>query len=865
VHFFIRRIFAGLHCIRGAVCCCQAIDEIVEAEVLQVLRDARQTMLLKAVGHKAAAMSATTDNAAAAAATTASAVLGEIDEEEARRMEVIAAQATAAAAASKISQNMDVPLDKQLFSGMVMYFEEKLLQLCAPVDGSARDGGVADLAALSIDGTPSSFSTGESCGFRAKTPLVQAAMASVRHYVAETCALFLLTTTAAFPPVEAKSTDVAIQRSAIAEIVARSGIFDWNRCVAPFIRDAMGYVLEDGNYGGPSAAAAAAVTASAVTAALTTAGDAARKASDVVGDDALPMTTVTNNSNANNKYSRSRGNSTIRSRANSTLSVTDGLPSVSYLCALYRAAVLAGVPDCDQEPNDEDADLCNIEFSLAYGGKILLHNTHLRLGRGRRYGLMGKNGAGKTTLLVNIGNGHIEGLPSTLRTVYVQHDDASDDRGVSVLNELMDSKEMQALTSLDESNEFFITRKDAATALRAVGFTKEMLSAPRSALSGGWKMKLLIVKAMLSKPNVLLLDEPTNHLDTSAVAWLVNYLQSTPDLTCLIVSHDTKFLDDVVTDIIHYEQLKLVYYRGNMTAFVEIKPEAKYYFDLSGETLSFRFPLPERLDGVNSLSRAVLKVDNVTYTYPGASVPTLRRASAKVSLGSRVAVTGANGAGKSTLIKLLVQEVEQDPPTEANGIGEVYKHHNLRVAYVAQHSFHHLEQALDLSPVDYIKQRFYGGVDKEDLSRQNMKLSEDEVDKVAEKKYGEVDAILGRRKNGHTMEYECTFIGQTARDPNKYIARERLIEFGLIKLVNQCDAKVAAAAAGLAVRPLLTVEIQGHLDDFNLESEFGTHGSIRRLSGGQKVSESVRRNVCCCYNRRPLFYVHLAVVVSRFR
>jgi ATPase subunit of ABC transporter with duplicated ATPase domains len=57
------------------------------------------------------------------------------------------------------------------------------------------------------------------------------------------------------------------------------------------------------------------------------------------------------------------------------------------------------------ESEADDSSLCDISFSLAFGGKILLHNTHLKLGKGRRYGLMGKNGAGKTTLLTNIGSG----------------------------------------------------------------------------------------------------------------------------------------------------------------------------------------------------------------------------------------------------------------------------------------------------------------------------------------------------------------------------------------------------------------------------------------------------------------------------
>lgn len=162
---------------------------------------------------------------------------------------------------------------------------------------------------------------------------------------------------------------------------------------------------------------------------------------------------------------------------------------------------------------------------------------------------------------------------------------------------------------------------------------------------------------------------------------------------------------------------------------------------------------------------------------------------------------------------------------------------NLRVAYVAQHSFHHVEQHLDSSPVDYIKWRFAGGVDKENLQRPTMKMTEEEtLERKAEgQRYGDVDQVVGRRKAGRTMEYECTFFGQTARDPNKYIPLETMVEMGLAKLVQQMDAKVAAMAAGLDVRPLLTAEIQGHLDDFNLEAEFGTFGTIRRLSGGQKV------------------------------
>lgn len=323
-------------------------------------------------------------------------------------------------------------------------------------------------------------------------------------------------------------------------------------------------------------------------------------------------------------------------------------------------------------------------------------------------------------------------------------------------------------------------------------------------------------------------------MDAASVQWLIDNIKSQTETTCMIVSHDTAFLDAVITDVIHYENKKLVYYHGNLTEFVKIHPEAKYYYDLAGSTMQFKFPAPERLEGINSTTRAIVKIDNVTYTYPGASAPQLRNVSVKVCLGSRIAVVGANGAGKSTLIKLLVQETEPDKDER----GEVWKHMNLRIAYVAQHSFHHVEQHLDVSPVDYIKWRFAGGVDKEEFQKPTMNTDIDDDGEPAApvvKRYGDVDQIVGRRKNGRTMEYECTYIGQLSREPNKYIPVEKLIEMGLGKLVQQMDARVAAMAAGLDVRPLLTAEIQGHLDDFNLEAEFGTHGTIRRLSGGQKV------------------------------
>ena len=513
----------------------------------------------------------------------------------------------------------------------------------------------------------------------------------------------------------------------------------------------------------------------------------------------------------------------------------------------YRTACLGDVSDVERVEEEDIANVCNIEFSLAFGGKILLHNARLKLAKGRRYGLMGKNGAGKTPLLTNVASHNIEGFPAHLRTFYVQHDDsAMPATDLSLLEELV------AMPILQEVN---VTVDQARAALKAIHFTDVMLAGHRNDLSGGWKMKLAIVRAQLSQADVLLLDEPTNHLDSASVKWLSDYLTSLSEVTCLIVSHDTAFMDNTVTDIIHYESRKLVYYRGSLADFVDKHPEAKYYYELSASDMKFTFPTPERLDGVTSTTKLILKMDNVTFTYPGRDKPTIKNATVKVCLGSRVAVLGPNGAGKSTLIKMLVQETMPDGAAdlaegEVNPNGEVWKHHNLRVAYVAQHSFHHIEQHLDISPVDYIKWRFDGAVDREDLNKDVMKLTEEEEECTKAKVYGDVIKVVGRRKNGRVMEYECTWIGQGMQvqtpamkkrgiaaqpEPNKYIPLDEMISLGHAKLVAACDARIAGIAAGLDLRPLVQREIQGHLDDFNLDSEFGTHGNIRRLSGGQKV------------------------------
>eukprot|EP00271_Cylindrocystis_brebissonii_P017671 TRINITY_DN467_c0_g1_i1.p1 TRINITY_DN467_c0_g1~~TRINITY_DN467_c0_g1_i1.p1 ORF type:complete len:1057 (+),score=230.82 TRINITY_DN467_c0_g1_i1:190-3360(+) len=481
----------------------------------------------------------------------------------------------------------------------------------------------------------------------------------------------------------------------------------------------------------------------------------------------------------------------------------------------YESRKVKIVDDDSGEP-----DLCNIEFSLAYGGMILLNNTNLWLKRGRRYGLCGPNGCGKSTLMRAIANGQVEGFPpkEELKTVYVEHDLDSSLAEVPVVDLIKNEPDLA-----------HISKEEITTVLSDIGFSEEMINGPVASLSGGWKMKLALGRAILMKADILLLDEPTNHLDVKNVAWLVNYLVTLDGVSAMIVSHDSGFLDKVCTDIIHYENRKLKQYKGNLAKFVEQKPEARVYYELSEAAVTFKFPEPGYLEGIKTKDKAILKMQRVNFTYPGAAKQTLFDITVQCSLSSRVACIGPNGAGKSTLVKLLTGELEAVE-------GMVWKHPNMRVAYVAQHAFHHIEEHLDSTPNEYIRWRYAFGEDREEQDKVSRKIKEDEEKKLGEKVVVDgtkrvVDCLLGRRKLKKSYEYEVQWKNGSE---TTWMSRDQLEEMGFVKLVNEIDAK-EAARQGLITRPLTIAAVQKHLEDMGLDAEFGTHSRIRGLSGGQKV------------------------------
>ncbi|XP_054722316.1 ATP-binding cassette sub-family F member 1-like [Uloborus diversus] len=409
-------------------------------------------------------------------------------------------------------------------------------------------------------------------------------------------------------------------------------------------------------------------------------------------------------------------------------------------------------------------------FSISARGKDLFINASLHITAGRRYGLVGPNGHGKTTLLKHIANRSLN-IPPTIDVLLCEQEVVADEtpavevvlRSDTRRCQLMDEmRELEAemakgnIKKQDRLNQVYeewrIIGADSAEArarriLSGLGFTREMQDRQTRYFSGGWRMRVSLARALFMEPTLLLLDEPTNHLDLNAVIWLDNYLQCWKK-TLLVVSHDQSFLDNVCTDIIHLDNLKLFYYRGNYSQFKKMyvqkrKELVKEYekqekrlkeMKASGKStkvaekatkdaltrkqgkgqkkasqggdpdagpqelikrpkeylVKFRFPNPP------PLNPPIMGLHNVDFAYP--DKPFLfKNVDFGIDMSSRVAIVGPNGVGKTTFLRLLTGDLT---PTR----GEQRQNHRLRIGKFDQHSGEQLN--LEESPVEYLQRLF---------------------------------------------------------------------------------------------------------------------------------------------------------------
>eukprot|EP01061_Rhynchopus_euleeides_P012946 TRINITY_DN22750_c0_g1_i2.p1 TRINITY_DN22750_c0_g1~~TRINITY_DN22750_c0_g1_i2.p1 ORF type:complete len:756 (+),score=326.58 TRINITY_DN22750_c0_g1_i2:44-2269(+) len=387
-------------------------------------------------------------------------------------------------------------------------------------------------------------------------------------------------------------------------------------------------------------------------------------------------------------------------------------------------------------PNGGEISLSNIDISV--GRSTLLRGGDLNIYAGHRYGLIGRNGVGKTTLLRNISEGELEGIPPMLQILHIEQEcNPSNEPAINVVlsadverKNLMEEEAVlvegedtpesgrrlaeiyQRMDEIDAHS----AQSRAAAILSGLSFTQEMMKMPTKSLSGGWRMRVSLARALFISPDILMLDEPTNHLDLHAVLWLEHYLQ-TWEKTLIVVSHSRTFLNAVCTDIILFQGEQLQYYKGDYNSFENAREEQlktqnrqheaqektrahmQEFIDKfrcnakraamvqsrikamekmvlvdaveSESTFSFKFNDPDACSG------PYMQIIDVSFGYKVNNV-LFKDVNFGLDQDSRVALVGANGSGKSTFMNVIGGDLE---PLD----GRVIRNPKARIARFTQH------------------------------------------------------------------------------------------------------------------------------------------------------------------------------------
>jgi len=389
------------------------------------------------------------------------------------------------------------------------------------------------------------------------------------------------------------------------------------------------------------------------------------------------------------------------------------------------------------------------QLQLAYGTQVLLDRADLTVERGERLALVGRNGTGKSTLLklvagdIQADDGSIWRAPGLKIGVLAQ--ELPDSSGMTIFDmvaqglpeagELLseyqhlindpdpDMNRMATLQTRLEAIDGWSFHQRIDVVLTRLGLPPE---AEMSALSGGWRRRVALARALVAEPDLLLLDEPTNHLDLDTIAWLEEQLLAFNGAV-LLITHDRAFLSKLATHILELDRGKLGRYPGSYAEYqarkqheleVEARENAEFDKKLAQEEVWIRQGIKARrtrnegrvraletmrnersqrrerqgtanlsVDSGERTGKRVVKLKGVSQRFGDDTI--IRDLNLEVMRGDRIGFLGRNGAGKTTLLKILLGEIE---PTE----GTVQLGTNLKVAY-----FDQLRAGLELEKTVY--------------------------------------------------------------------------------------------------------------------------------------------------------------------
>jgi ATP-binding cassette subfamily F protein 3 len=354
------------------------------------------------------------------------------------------------------------------------------------------------------------------------------------------------------------------------------------------------------------------------------------------------------------------------------------------------------------------------DVSKAYGPQSLFEEVSLQINRTDRVGLIGPNGAGKTTLfsLILGKEEPDQGTIAREKNVAIGHlpQECAPAGEGTVLEMALSGSHAHH----HDSGAYELEPK-AKRILAGLSFREKDFDRPLREMSGGWVMRAHLARLLVQEPDVLMLDEPTNHLDLESLQWFQSYLRGYTG-AILMISHDRSFLNELATHIVEIRQRKLVRYRGNYDACLELRAAAEVQLLAAyknqqreiahmmefvqrfrakntkasqaqsklkqiermdkieapvadAKKIHFRFPQPHR----GGLKAVTLK--HVCYAY-GANV-IYRGLDFVAERGQRIVLVGPNGAGKSTLLKILAGVLPPQSGTRELG-------HNVKSGYYSQ-------------------------------------------------------------------------------------------------------------------------------------------------------------------------------------
>ena len=363
------------------------------------------------------------------------------------------------------------------------------------------------------------------------------------------------------------------------------------------------------------------------------------------------------------------------------------------------------------------------DISIEFGDNPLLKEANIAIEPKERICLVGRNGAGKTTLL-NIISGDLEAdqgfvhrqkhlrvsqlqqtLPEAIETKVIDVIKEGLKGQLSLIEEYErvasqtppDDKQMQRMQDLQaeiDAGGGWQIEKQAETIISQLDLPAEKTLAQ---LSGGWRRRVALGKALVSQPDLLLLDEPTNHLDIATIEWLEHTIRSYRG-SVVFITHDREFLQKIATRIIEVDRAKLISWPGSYQSFVRLKEQSLHEEETQNALFDKRLAEEEKwirqgvkarrtrnegrvralesmrkersqrikrqgkatmlMDTAEQSGRKVVEARSITHGYNNETL--INNFKLKIMRGDRIGLIGNNGVGKSTLLKILLGIIEPD-------------------------------------------------------------------------------------------------------------------------------------------------------------------------------------------------------------